>query len=210
MRKEHILWTAANAQVTQSDREELWRQVKVAMDAGEPLPADAVGKLPSLCAHCGAGGESGGFKVPGVGSQAPVFAPTLVFHGVPNERVAESIVARGFVEPGDDLEGTPWRRPARWVAFGQGHYASRDLATAAQYGFADADGWSSVLVCLAAVGSRADIPQETSVHRTKVYYPALQGDGLVKRDEFAPCGLLTCDAAAHRYFSSLCFSFFLS
>ena len=138
MRKEHILWTAANAQVTQSDREELWRQVKVAMDAGEPLPADAVSKLPSLCEHCGAGGESGGFKVPGVGSQAPVFAPTLVFHGVTNERVAESIVARGFVEPGDDLDGTPWRRPARWVAFGQGHYASRDLATAAQYGFADA------------------------------------------------------------------------
>ena len=65
MRKEHILWTAANAQVTQSDREELWRQVKVAMDAGEPLPADAVSKLPSLCAHCGAGGESGGFKVQG-------------------------------------------------------------------------------------------------------------------------------------------------
>ena len=54
-----------------------------------------------------------------------------------------------------------------------------------------------MFVCLSAVVSGADIPQETSVHRSKVYYPGLQGEGLVKHNVFASCGLLSCDTAAH-------------
>ncbi|CAE7587656.1 unnamed protein product [Symbiodinium natans] len=80
--------------------------------------------------------------------------PSLAFHGAPGQDVLRSICRRGFLMPGDWIEGTPDFVPtAHGNVKGMGVYTSPCLDTAARYsGVYDKDGVGLVLVALVAPG----------------------------------------------------------
>ncbi|CAK8989087.1 Hypothetical protein (Fragment) [Durusdinium trenchii] len=80
--------------------------------------------------------------------------PSLVFHGAPSQEVLRSICQRGFLLPGDWIEGTPdFLELAHGNVKGVGVYTSPCLDTAARYsGVLDSEEVGLVLVALAAPG----------------------------------------------------------
>ncbi|CAJ1380159.1 unnamed protein product [Effrenium voratum] len=80
--------------------------------------------------------------------------PSLVFHGAGSQEVLRSICRRGFLMPGDWIEGTPdFLEMEHGNVKGVGVYTSPCLDTAARYGgIEDSEGRGLVLVALAAPG----------------------------------------------------------
>ncbi|CAE7279487.1 unnamed protein product [Symbiodinium sp. CCMP2456] len=115
-----------------------------------------------------------------VGAKSPT-TPSLAFHGAPGQDVLRSICRRGFLMPGDWIEGTPdFLSMEHGNVKGMGVYTSPCLDTAARYsGVYDKDGVGLILVALVAPGAmwREKSRDETQKQISRWFFPPRPKEG---------------------------------